>query len=116
MAKNGSGKVLSFTSAATTVVGTVTSCHPFGANPGVEMASPLASTLAEVCRVQPEFRVSLFSAGWVAGAAVFCCAERNGTKRNEARTKEIPAHRLPLLIVLLINAVRACIGFGLRHP
>ena len=29
-AKNGSGRVLSFTSAATTVVGTVTSCQPLG--------------------------------------------------------------------------------------
>ncbi len=58
MAKNGSGRVLSFTRAATTVVGTVTSCHPLGTKAGVEMISPLASTLAEDCSVQWSRRAS----------------------------------------------------------
>src|SRR5579864_7686921 len=110
MAKKGSGRILSFTSAATTVVGTVTSCHPLGTNCVVEITSPLASTLAEVCRVQPERRASLFSAGFLVAASVFCCAETKEIKRNETRTNEIAAHSLPLLIVLLINAGRACVG------
>src|SRR5580700_12098915 len=64
VAKNGSGRVLSLTSAATTVVGTVAMCHPLGTNVGLEMVSPLASTLAEVCRNQWSRRASL-----AAGAA-----------------------------------------------
>jgi len=45
MAKNGSGSVLSLTSAATTVVGTLALCHPWGAKPVVERTSPLALDL-----------------------------------------------------------------------
>src|SRR5665811_1324889 len=101
MPKRGSAKVLSFTSAATTVVGTVASCHPLGTNCAVEMTSPLASTLAEVCRDQPAPRVTL------ASAACFICAvswaKRNEARRNWVRTKREIASRLLEFMTLLIN-------------
>src|SRR5580700_10503658 len=82
MPKNGSGRVLSFTRAATTVVGTVASCHPFGTKAAVEMVSPLASALAEDCSVQCSRSASLSvlagAAGLDAGvsAAMRKCAHR----------------------------------------
>src|SRR5580692_556585 len=84
MAKNGSGRVLSFTRAATTVVGTMASCHPLGTKVGVEMISPLASTLADDCRVQCSRRAS-FSvlAGAVRLDARVSAARRKCALRNE---------------------------------
>src|SRR6202045_2412775 len=67
MLKKGSGSVLSSTSAATTVVGTVAWCQPLGTNFAVEMASPLASTFREVCNLQPSRSGSLFGPALPAG-------------------------------------------------
>src|SRR5580658_10084546 len=100
MAKNGSGRVLSFTRAATTVVGTVASCHPLGTKAAVEMISPLASTLAEDCRVQCSCRTSLLGRpAWALGfrgvsAARRECAPRNTTISNRAATRVGKAGRL----------------------
>jgi hypothetical protein len=121
MPKRGSGKVLSLTSAATTVVGTVTSCHPLGENCGVEMTSPLASTLAEVCRDQPWRRVSLPPAArsnasvlpWtLAGMAgcVLSWAKSDEARRNRARTTKMTAICLPEFMVLLSIAGRVSWG------
>src|SRR5579864_5985173 len=85
MAKNGSRRVLSFTRAATTVVGTLALCHPLGIKRGVEMISPLASTLAEDCRVQESpstnFSEGGLWAGWEAESAQRSCEPSN--KRTE---------------------------------
>src|SRR5271170_1623071 len=84
MAKNGSGRVLSFTNAATTVVGTVASCHPLGTKAAVEMISPLASTLAEDCSVQCSRSASLsVLAGAVGLGAGVSAARRKYALRND---------------------------------
>src|SRR5208282_2072971 len=89
IAKNGSGRVLSFTSAATTVAGTVTLCQPSGAKFMLEMTSPLASTLTEDWSLQSSRRASF---------SVFCPeafwssdwqAERSRLNRKHAATNII---------------------------
>src|SRR5579864_9340787 len=97
--KRGSGKVLSFTSAATTVVGTVASCQPLGTNFGVEMISPLAFTLVEVCSVQPSCRGSVASGAALAGGVVW--ASRDESRKTWIRIKRGRASRLPEFMVLL---------------
>jgi len=102
---------LSFTRAATTVVGTLALCHPLGMKRGVEMISPLASTLAEDCRVQ-ESLSSNFSerglwAGWEAESAQRGCVPRNKSTENFVIKSRDRIHRfaifirLPLLIDFL---------------
>ena len=98
MPKNGSGRALSFTSAATTVVGTVASCHPLGENCGVEMTSPLASTLAEVCSVQPSCRTRRFSGEDFESAD---CASRGSVMKSCARKKNGKTRRMREVMVLL---------------
>src|ERR1700719_713200 len=104
MPNRGSGRVLFPTNAATTVVGTVTSCHPLGENCGVQMTSPLASTLAEVCRDQPS-RNAIF----VSEACVWLVfwARSSVTRRNWAERKSMTARRWLKFMVLLSIAVRA---------
>src|ERR1700683_179878 len=82
MAKNGSGRVLSFTRAATTVVGTLASCHPCGLKATVEIISPLDSTCAEDCSVQSSRRTSFsLDVLWLNGLeALGLAAERQGTR------------------------------------
>src|SRR5579863_5295288 len=86
MAKNGSGRVLSFTRAATTVVGTLALCHPLGMKRGVEMISPLASTLAEDCRAQESpsnnFSEGGLWAGREAESAQMSCEPSNNSTQN----------------------------------
>ncbi len=119
MAKNGSGRVLSFTRAATTVVGTVASCHPPGTKAAVEMVSPLASTLAEDCRVQWSRRVSLSAGapggvGLDAGASAAAgrkCVPTNNTISNCAATRAGKAGRLSFAFaefMLLPGVPSAC--------
>src|SRR5574337_112031 len=67
MPKSGSGKTLCATSAATTVVGTVTGYQSLGWNFGVEIRSPVSGTLAEDCRLQPLRSGSTVSAAERAG-------------------------------------------------
>src|ERR1700680_1602184 len=105
MPKRGSGSVLSFTSAATTVVGTLTACHPLVENSGVEMTSPLASTLADVCSVHPSCRASFVSS--VRLACVGFWARRDETGKNWTRTNRVTASRLAEFIVLPVNDFRA---------
>jgi len=102
MPKSGSGRVLSFTNAATTVVGTVASCHPLATNCGVEMTSPLASTLAEVCRDQPSRSGSLASGS---GFAVDVSWPRREEASTDANTKRERASRMREFMVLLINVL-----------
>src|ERR1700733_7425343 len=97
MPNNGSGKVLSLTRAATTVVGTVASCHPLGENCGVDITSPLASTLADVCSVQPSCSINL--------SDDFSWAKREEARRNWTRTTVTTSHRLPEFMTLLSIAV-----------
>src|ERR1700731_3764903 len=99
MPNRGSGRVLFSTKAATTVVGTVTSCHPLGENCRLEMTSPLASTLAEVCRDQPSRRASFESGERLEWGGFW--ARRDETKKIGARTKKTVASRLPVFIMLL---------------
>src|SRR4051812_4341140 len=103
MPGKGSGRVLSFTKAATTVLGMVAVCQPFGANVGVEMTSPLASTLAEVCSAQPSCSISLVSpVGFIAGlAGAFCWAGSKELKKICARRKKEKNSGLPDFMVLL---------------
>src|SRR5271156_1115052 len=104
MAKNGSGRVLSFTRAATTVVGTVASCHPLGTKAAVEMISPLVSTLAEDCSVQFSRRASLsVLAGTVrldagVSAARRKCALRNDISNNCAANRVEKAGRFAFAV------------------
>src|SRR5581483_3352617 len=82
---SGSGYTFCFTSAATTVVGTLTEYHPVGTNFDVEISSPSFSTLHEDCNDQPSRSVMVFSprddlaSGFGAG-----CATRNC--ENSSRT------------------------------
>src|SRR5580700_1598980 len=120
MAKNGSGRVLSFTRAATTVVGTVASCHPLGTKVAVEMISPLASTLAEDCSVQCSRRASLSVLAGVAGldagvsAASRKYALRNDMANNCAAKRVGKAERLAfafaefMLLPCVPSRTRAC--------
>src|SRR5258708_3640422 len=117
MAKNGSGRVLSLTRAATTVVGTVTSCQLLGMKPREAMTSPLATTLAEVCIVQwsrrnscpPEaFGVFALDAG--VSAARRICEPRNEMQRNCANRGIMNVKRLPDFMWLL-----ACFWRKLSH-
>src|ERR1700728_764320 len=92
VAKNGSGRVLSFTKAATTVVGTVASCHPLETKAAVEIISPLASTLADDCSVQCSRSASLsVCAGAALDAGVSAarrkCAPRNDISNNGAANR-----------------------------
>src|SRR5579872_3653381 len=102
MPEKGSGRVLSLMSAETTVVGTVTSCHPFVAKLAEEMASPLASTLADVWRVQPSRRASLPSeaALLAAFAGALSCAKTK-EERSRAGRKTVTARRWNRVMVLL---------------
>src|ERR1700745_816191 len=101
----GSGSDLSLTRAATTVLGMAAVCHPLGTNAGVEITSPLASTFAEVCKVQPSRSISLLSAAGfsavAAAAAVFCWAARNELNRNCVRRKTVRDRGLPGFMGLL---------------
>src|ERR1700685_191734 len=88
MPGKGSGRVLSFTSAATTVVGTVISCQSLAENSGVEMTSPETSTLLEDCRSQPSRRGCL-------SAVLDSCAETSRELSSEKiRTPRTTDHRL----------------------
>src|SRR5271157_2503787 len=57
--KLGSGRVLSDTSAPTTVPGVSAECHPLAAKPGVEMASPVERSTQEDCIFQMPWRSNL---------------------------------------------------------
>src|ERR1700733_2208270 len=111
MAKNGSGRVLSLTSAATTVVGTVASCHPWGTKAGVEIISPLPSTLAEDCNVQCSRRASLSGGAGVPGldvgvfAARTDCALRNETS-NKSANRCLGKARRAVEFILLPRGLR----------
>src|SRR6202035_1552558 len=98
MPKRGSGSVLSLTSAATTVVGTLTARHPLGENCCVEMTSPFASTLADVCSVQPSCKASFVSSVRFAGVGFWARGDKNG--KNWTRANKVTASRLPEFIVL----------------
>src|SRR5437868_11234259 len=74
MPNSGSGYSFSFTRAATTVVGTVTLCHPAGWKREAEITSPPCGTLAEDCSVQPSRKES-FDSGWEWRTGD-CCADR----------------------------------------
>src|ERR1700688_1138726 len=87
VAKNGSGRVLSFTRAATTVVGTVMLCHPFGMKPGVETTSPLVSTLAEDCSVQESRRTSFSECGSLSAGLDASVARRRCDPRDMSTKK-----------------------------
>ena len=106
MPKRGSGKVLSLTSAATTVVGTVAWCHPLGANCAVEMTSPLASTLAEVCSDQPSLATDSLRRLASSGPGF----EQKGRDQKEwgqnLSSERVFASRLPEFIVLLLTTIR----------
>src|SRR6266567_3772643 len=107
MPNRGSGKVLSFTSAATTVVGTVAACHPLGTNRALEMTSPLASTLADVCRDHPSRSASLVSMARFIGAA--CWATTVETRKNWLRLRmmSVISNRLLTFMLLLLTAMHA---------
>src|ERR1039458_4356807 len=111
MAKNGSGRVLSCTSAATTVVGTVAMCHPLGMKAAVETISPLASTLVEDCSVQWSRSSSLSACGFGAdgldaegSAARRNCEPRNEIAKNCANRRVGKAGRLLFAEVMLLLA------------
>src|SRR6202167_1198533 len=95
MAKNGSGRVLSFTSAATTVVGTVASCHPCGTKAEVAMVSPLASILVEDCSVQWSRRTNLSACGFEpAGLEAMWSAPRTRCEARNDITNKCARRRL----------------------
>src|SRR5580704_12653349 len=81
MPKYGSGRCLALTSAATTVVGTVTAYQPCGRNLSVETTSPGESTLYSDCSVQPSLRTSLDCERLVAGCCATASAEPNSNDR-----------------------------------
>src|SRR5581483_5916402 len=74
--------IFCFTSAATTVVGTLTVYHPLGENCGVEISSPAFSTLQEDCRVHPSRRVNTGSGD----VAEVVCAWANVIRGKGKRT------------------------------
>src|SRR5207244_2568181 len=72
------------------------------ANCGVEMTSPLASTLADVCSAQPSRRAKLASVAGFFVAGVWP-KRRDEIKRAWRRMKTLIAARLPVFMALLIN-------------
>src|SRR5208282_2206239 len=92
MPKKGSGNVLSFTSAATTVVGTVALCQPFGEKSSAEIVAPLASTFVEDCRDHESRRRSLSASElcWSVEAAFAAskCKPKN-RKANKCTNRDL---------------------------
>src|SRR6266849_4994880 len=81
MPLKGSGSSPLFTCAATTVVGTSAWIQFLISNDLLEIASPVAVTFVEDCRVHPSRKGSVSAgAGWKLGWAAATASEKNGTK------------------------------------
>src|SRR5579862_5170101 len=105
IAKNGSGKVLSLINAATTVVGTVALCQPFGEKPSAEIVAPFASTFAEDCRLHESRRRSLSGPEFrwpveVPFAANSKCEPKN-RKANKRTNRDLRRYDAILEVIVL---------------
>src|SRR6202790_1012998 len=90
MPSKGSRSSSLFTCAATTVVGTSAWIQFLVSNDLLEIASPVAVTFADDCRVHPSRKGSVSAgAGWKLGWAVAIASERNGTKSRNIFMKSI---------------------------